>query len=136
MGVINNARLGVFGLFGVVGLYHYVDLKVNYTDVEAVVNVEKTDCFVERGKEYLSEKGKSAKAYLDCNLAKSVVTKFGFTVADIKKRQMLNYKYKSPVDGSLQVGKHTDEYSNGQYKSGQKIKIHAHTTDAKTSSWS
>jgi hypothetical protein len=136
MGVINNARLGVFGLVGAVVVYHQIDLKVNYTDVEAVVTVDKTDCFVEHGKEYLSVKGKKEMAYIDCDLAKLVVTKYGFTVDDIKKRQMLSYKYKSPVDGSMQTGTHTDKYGNGQFKTGQKVKIHAHTSDAKTSEWS
>jgi hypothetical protein len=124
MAIIGKTQLiVVMGIAAAVGISEG-DKAVNYTQIDAVVTKSAVDCYVKDGKKYLAEKATDKMAYMDCEIAPFAAKEFGYPESAVKKRSQYEFAYVSPVDGSKQKGKDTNEHA--EIKQGQKIKIYAH----------
>ena len=127
MAIIGKTQLVVVvGIAAAVGISEG-DKAVNYTQVDAVVTKSSVDCYVKDGKKFLAEKATDKMAYMDCEMAPYAAKEFGYPESAVKKRSQYEFAYVSPVDGSKQTGKDTNEYA--EIKQGQKIKVYAHKTE-------
>jgi hypothetical protein len=122
--------IGMFMAAGVVYGTSQLDKKMNYIPTEAIVTSVKIDCSVENSKGKIVEKKTDKKAYMDCEMAPMAAAEFGYDDSDIKKRIQLKYAFKSPVDGSKQVGEYTGTGKEINYKNGTKFEVFAHKTEA------
>jgi hypothetical protein len=99
---------------------------MNYIPTEAIVTSVEIDCSVENSRGKIVEKKTDKKAYMDCEMAPLAAAEFGYDESDIKKRIQFKYKFKSPVDGSLQFGSYTGTGKETAYKNGTKFEVYAH----------
>ncbi len=102
------------------------DKKLNYIPTEAIVTSVKVDCSVENSRGKIVEKKTDKKAYMDCDMAPLAAAEFGYDESDIKKRIQFKYKFKSPVDRSLQFGSYTGTGKETEYQNGTKFEVYAH----------
>lgn len=107
-----------------------LDLKANYTLVDARITAVSTDCFIKSGRTQIVEKDTEKLAYMDCRLAPAIAVANGLGENDVRKRAMITYRYTSPVDRRPYTGTYTREGSGveGLVK-GKTIRVHAHNTE-------
>lgn len=117
----------VFGVFGLGVAVDLADRSANYEQTDARLVSVKVDCYVEGGRKQVVEKSSGDMAYMDCNVAPYAAKQFGHTKGDIKRRAILRYVYRSPVDGTKQSGVFT-HMNAPKYSLGQHVTIYAHTS--------
>jgi hypothetical protein len=135
MSPIFKGKILAVGFIGVVVAYNLVDRGLHYQETEAKLMAVKVDCYIKARKKKLVDKDGNELAHMDCKDAPAVAEHFGFKSSDVRKRAVLKFEFKSPVDGSRQTGEHTDNYATADYKVGQTVKIYAHTTEPAQSRW-
>jgi hypothetical protein len=123
-----SAALIVFGAVGV-GVSE-ADKTMNYVPTDAYVKTAKVECFVKSGRKHLVNKGTNSMAYMDCELAPLAAKQFGYDESAVQERVEFTYTYQSPVDGSMQSGKHVSDGSDFKYRKGVKFSVYAHKTEA------
>jgi hypothetical protein len=123
------------GALAIVGIGVTVDSAVNYTKTEAVVTSIETDCFVKAYKRELVEKDTSTRAYMPCEEAPLAAEAFGYSAANIHKRNKITYRYVSPVDKQAHTDIYNNESDDNSFQVGQVYRILAHKKKADTSQW-
>lgn len=134
-----SLNLKVYGLIGVNGAGAYgvseADKSLNYIETSAIVNEVEIDCYVKSRKSKLEVKSTGELAYMDCKVAPYMAEAKGMSKKDIKKRAIVTYRYRSPVDNTRQTGEHTIKNYRDDYKPGHEFTIFAHKENPKQTRW-
>jgi hypothetical protein len=126
-------KLKMYGAMMVVGAVAVgvseADKTMNYVEADAVVKTATVECYIESGKRFVAEKATNRMAYMDCDMAPFAAKEFDHEESAIKERVTFTYRYKSPVDGSMQTGEYEAKNAGIKYRSGTKFKVLAHKTE-------
>jgi len=128
-----------FGIIGVVAAGAYgvseADKSMNYIETSAIVNEIAVDCYVKSSSGKLESKSTGKLAYMDCDLAPYIAEAKGMSKNDVKKRAVVTFRYRSPVDNTRQTGEHTISNYKDNYDPGREFKIFAHKEKPKKTRW-
>ena len=131
--------LKTYGIIGVIAAGAYgiseADKSMNYIETSAIVNEVKVDCYVKSSKGKLEVKATGDLAYMDCDIAPLIAEAKGMSKKDVKKRAVVTFRYRSPVDNTRQTGEHTISNYKGNYDPGREFKIFAHKENPEKTRW-
>lgn len=131
-----KGKLLALGLIASIVAYHQGDKFLNYSLVDASITSVKVDCYIESGNQKLVQKDTGVIAYMDCAKAPIAAIAFNYSDKDVKHRAKVAYQFKSPADGSNQIGEYVDSSAqDGEYSTGKVVQIYANTSNAKVSMW-
>ncbi|MEO0329063.1 MAG: hypothetical protein AAF217_10770 [Pseudomonadota bacterium] len=127
-------QLKLFGALGLLGLgalgMSEADKYVNYIETSAIVTSVNTDCYIEAGGRKVVDQRTNELAYMDCEVAPRIAMIHGHSATHIKRRNKIEYKYNSPMNGAPHTGFSTiAETSMGLYRMNQNIRIYVHQSD-------
>jgi hypothetical protein len=131
--------LKTYGIIGVIAAGAYgvseADKSMNYIETSAIVNEVEVDCYAKNSNTKLEVKATGELAYMDCDIAPLIAEAKGMSKNDVKKRAVVTFRYRSPVDNSRQTGKHTISNYKDNYDPGREFKIFAHKEKPKKTRW-
>lgn len=117
---------GMFAIGALVYGVSEVDKSLNYVETDAKITAAEFDCYIENSSGRIVEKKTDNLAFMSCDIAPIIAAQHGYKDSDISQRVKMEYSYYSPVDGSVQYGKHETKYNASKYQKGAVIKIFAH----------
>jgi hypothetical protein len=128
--------LGLLALMAVFFVKHYIDRAMNYQQVQGKVSSTLVDCYVERGKEFLSDPKTHQMAYMPCDTAPQAAASAGFGSDDVKRHIQVLIDYVSPVDGKSHSAEYNQYNTNAVYNVGDAFVVYASLKDPhKYSTW-
>ncbi len=106
------------------------DRSINYTEVNAKITKYENRCTIgstSRGsKRALVDKKTGDPLYMDCDIAKLIAPKYGYSKHNIVKHIKFTYKYQSPVDGKFYTDVATQEIVFKEFRLGKNVQVYAH----------
>jgi hypothetical protein len=128
--------LGLLALIAVFFVKQYIDRAMNYQQVQGKVISTLVDCYVERGKESLSDSNTHQIAYMPCDTAPKAAASAGFGADDVKRHIKVQISYVSPVDGASHSAEYNQYNTNAVYNVGDNFAVYASLKDPnKYSTW-
>lgn len=98
----------------------------NYRLVDAKITNVRIECFIERDERKVVQKESPELAYMNCTVAPLVARQHGFDDTDIKRRAIVSYRYRSPVDDDLYSGTYAVTGVVETLVPGKTIRVDAH----------
>ena len=121
--------LGVTALIASFFVKRYVDIALNYQQVEGKVISVSVDCLVQNGSNYVMDEKTHQVAYMPCDTAPRAAASAPFENPEIVRHIIVKINYMSPIDNTSHVAEYNKHHSDAVYNIGDVFNLYASIRD-------